>query len=118
MNISAETHAILQRLGVDPSNFTAGDLAVRSPLTGEEIARVALHSAEQVTASVARAHQAFLGWRTVPAPVRGELVRLFGEELRGARADLGRLVCIEAGKIPSEGLGEVQEMIEIGRAHV
>ena len=113
MNITAETHAILQRLGVDPSNFTAGDLAVRSPLTGEEIARVALHSAEQVTASVARAHQAFLGWRTVPAPVRGELVRLFGEELRGARADLGRLVCIEAGKIPSEGLGEVQEMIDV-----
>jgi aldehyde dehydrogenase (NAD+) len=113
MNITAETHAILQRLGVAPASFTAGDLAVRSPLTGEEIARVALHSAAQATASVGRAHEAFLAWRIVPAPVRGELVRLFGEELRAARADLGRLVCIEAGKIPSEGLGEVQEMIDV-----
>ena len=49
----------------------------------------------------------------MPAPKRGELVRLLGEELRAAKADLGRLVSIEAGKIPSEGLGEVQEMIDI-----
>ena len=70
MNITAETHAILQRLGVEPASFTTGDLAVRSPLTGEEIARVALHSAEQATASVGRAHEAFQAWRTVPAPVR------------------------------------------------
>src|SRR5690606_6401355 len=52
-------------------------------------------------------------WRMVPAPRRGELVRLLGEELRAHKADLGRLVSIEVGKIPSEGLGEVQEMIDI-----
>ena len=59
------------------------------------------------------AHAAFLAWRKVPAPRRGELVRLLGEELRAAKADLGRLVTLEAGKIVSEGLGEVQEMIDI-----
>jgi aldehyde dehydrogenase (NAD+) len=57
--------------------------------------------------------QAFLDWRAIPAPRRGELVRLLGEELRAAKTDLGRLVTLEAGKILSEGLGEVQEMIDI-----
>ncbi|MFJ5489614.1 aldehyde dehydrogenase family protein, partial [Hansschlegelia beijingensis] len=56
---------------------------------------------------------AFPVWRDTPAPVRGELVRLFGEELRAHKAALGRLVTIECGKILSEGLGEVQEMIDI-----
>src|SRR5690606_11396689 len=60
-----------------------------------------------------RARAAFLAWRTVPAPRRGELVRLLGEELRAAKDDLGALVSIETGKIRSEGLGEVQEMIDI-----
>ena len=60
-----------------------------------------------------KADAAFRDWRLVPAPKRGELVRLLGEELRAHKADLGRLVSIEAGKIPSEGLGEVQEMIDI-----
>lgn len=60
-----------------------------------------------------RAHQAFKAWRNVPGPRRGELVRLLGEELRAAKDDLGRLVSIEVGKIRSEGLGEVQEMIDI-----
>ena len=59
------------------------------------------------------AHAAFLEWRTVPAPVRGQLVRELGELLREHKADLGALVSIEAGKIRSEGLGEVQEMIDI-----
>ena len=64
-------------------------------------------------AAVGRAHAGFLKWRSVPAPRRGELVRLLGEELRAAKAELGRLVTIEVGKIESEGLGEVQEMIDI-----
>ncbi|HEY3937965.1 MAG TPA: aldehyde dehydrogenase family protein, partial [Bryobacteraceae bacterium] len=59
------------------------------------------------------AHDAFLEWRAVPAPKRGELVRLFGEELRAAKTALGMLVTLEAGKIVSEGQGEVQEMIDI-----
>ena len=57
--------------------------------------------------------EAFLQWRTVPAPRRGELVRLLGEELRAAKEPLARLVTLEAGKIVQEGLGEVQEMIDI-----
>ena len=63
--------------------------------------------------SSARAQDAFAQWRTVPAPVRGELVRELGELLREHKDDLGALVSIEAGKIRSEGLGEVQEMIDI-----
>ena len=54
-----------------------------------------------------------LAWRNVPAPARGELVRLFGEERRASKQALGQLVTIEAGKILQEGLGEVQEMIDI-----
>src|SRR5919198_2422783 len=64
-------------------------------------------------AAIPKAHAAFLAWRDVPAPRRGELVRLLGEELRAAKADLGRLVTLEVGKIAQEGLGEVQEMIDI-----
>ncbi len=71
------------------------------------------HDAADVAAMVDAAHQAFLAWRKVPAPRRGELVRLLGEELRAAKADLGHLVTLEAGKTVSEGLGEVQEMIDI-----
>src|SRR5581483_4991487 len=64
-------------------------------------------------AAIERAQEAFLEWRNIPAPKRGELVYLFGEELRAAKEDLGLLVTLEAGKIISEGLGEVQEMIDI-----
>lgn len=112
-SIAAETAALLARLGVAPDAATGGSLPVRSPITGEEIGRVRDASAEEMRAAIGRAHAAFLSWRTVPAPKRGELVRLFGEELRDAKTDLGRLVTIEAGKIVSEGLGEVQEMIDI-----
>ncbi len=90
-----------------------GDWPVRSPLDGAEIARVPLTPPEAVPAAVARAQAAFAAWRAVPAPRRGELVRLLGEELRAAKAELGALVTLEAGKIVSEGLGEVQEMIDI-----
>ena len=68
---------------------------------------------DEARAAIRAAHDAFLEWRLVPAPKRGELVRLFGEELRAAKTALGRLVTIEAGKILSEGQGEVQEMIDI-----
>lgn len=77
------------------------------------IGKVAQHKAGDVPVMTKTAHDAFRQWRTVPAPVRGELVRLLGEELRLAKDDLGRLVTIENGKIYSEGLGEVQEMIDI-----
>ncbi len=112
-SVTAETTAILSDLGVARERITGGALAVRSPITGEVIANVREHSATEAAAAIERAHAAFLAWRLVPAPKRGELVRLLGEELRAAKPALGRLVSIEVGKIASEGLGEVQEMIDI-----
>jgi aldehyde dehydrogenase (NAD+) len=77
------------------------------------IASLKPHARAQVDAMIERANVAFKAWRAVPAPRRGELVRLFGDELRAAKQDLGALVTLESGKILQEGLGEVQEMIDI-----
>ena len=104
---------LLERLGVDTSLVTAGDLVVRTPITGEEIGRVARDDESSTDATVARAVAAFEAWRDVPAPRRGELVRLLGDELRREKDALGALVTLEVGKIAQEGLGEVQEMIDI-----
>ncbi|MCP2158544.1 aldehyde dehydrogenase family protein [Agrobacterium tumefaciens] len=112
-SVAKEAAAILERLGVEKSLYTAGDMGSFSPVTGEKIAKLKTVTPEQAKAAIDKADEAFRQWRLVPAPRRGELVRLLGEELRAAKADLGRLVSIEAGKIPSEGLGEVQEMIDI-----
>src|SRR5882757_6270647 len=110
-SLVAETSAILGRLGVErPAD---GDLIVHSPVTGGEIARLRSHSTSEVADIVGAAQDAFKVWRTVPAPVRGAFVRELGELLRQHKDDLGALVSIEAGKIRSEGLGEVQEMIDI-----
>ncbi len=108
-----EALSILSGLGVPESAFQAGGLPARSPITGELIAEVRTASPDETRAAIGRAHEAFQAWRRVPAPRRGELVRLLGEELRAAKAELGRLVTLETGKILSEGLGEVQEMIDI-----
>jgi aldehyde dehydrogenase (NAD+) len=110
---AAEAADVLGKLGVREGLWTGGGRAVRSPVTGEVIAHVHDASPADVAAAVESAHTAFLAWRELPAPRRGELVRLFGEELRAAKADLGRLVTLEAGKVVSEALGEVQEMIDI-----
>jgi len=91
----------------------AGDHAIRSPIDGAEIGRVSYDDAKSADAKIAKSVEAFRAWRNVPAPRRGELVRLFGEELRANKTALGRLVTLEAGKILQEGLGEVQEMIDI-----
>jgi aldehyde dehydrogenase (NAD+) len=112
-SVRTETLDVLARLGVDQAALSGGSLAVTSPITGETLAEVAEASISTANADIDRAHDAFLAWRKVPAPRRGELIRLFGEELRAAKADLGRLVTLEAGKIVSEGQGEVQEMIDI-----
>jgi aldehyde dehydrogenase (NAD+) len=105
--------ALLERLGVPAQAFTQGDYPVHTPIDGSQIASVKLEDKAQVVTRIAQAQQAFEAWRSVPAPRRGELVRLFGEALRAHKADLGELVSIEAGKITQEGLGEVQEMIDI-----
>ena len=93
--------------------LTGGGLVVRSPIDGAEIARLRETPPADMPAIIARAKAAFASWRDVPAPRRGELVRLLGEELRTAKEALGAVVTLEAGKIVSEGLGEVQEMIDI-----
>jgi aldehyde dehydrogenase (NAD+) len=113
LTAAAQTAELLEQLGVDPARVADGDLAVRTPITGEEIARVSRTDAAGTNAAVARAGAAFESWREVPAPARGELVRLLGEELRREKEALGALVTLEVGKIAQEGLGEVQEMIDI-----
>lgn len=112
-SLTKEVKNLLASLGVEPTLIGGGTLAVRSPLTGEVIANIRETSATDVKETIAKAHNAFHAWRKVPAPRRGEFVRLLGEELRLAKDDLGRLVTIEAGKVISEGLGEVQEMVDI-----
>ncbi len=84
-----------------------------TPLTGEVLFTVAETTPAEAEAAISEAAQAFSSWRTTPAPVRGQLVARLGELLRAHKADLATLVTIEAGKITSEALGEVQEMIDI-----
>ena len=105
--------ALYQSLGLDSGALGGGDHAVVSPIDGAEIARPALDSPADVSAKIARAEVAFEAWLRTPAPVRGELIRLFAEELRAHKDDLGALVTVECGKILEEGKGEVQEMIDI-----
>jgi aldehyde dehydrogenase (NAD+) len=115
--------AVLHRLGIHAVNHGAGtgrwietkgaDLVSKNPATNEPIAAVRQASAADYEAVAAEAERAFETWRIVPAPKRGEVVRLLGNALRAHKDDLGRLVSLENGKILSEGLGEVQEMIDI-----
>ena len=106
MSPAEEAAGLLAKLGIEP----AGDLVSRSPIDGAEIGRVAIG---EPGAACKHAAAAFLDWRSVPAPRRGEVVRLLGDELRAAKEPLARLVTLEAGKIHAESLGEVQEMIDI-----
>ncbi|MCB9978338.1 MAG: aldehyde dehydrogenase family protein [Rhodospirillales bacterium] len=99
--------------GLSDAEISGGDLTVFSPVDGAMIGAVRSADASGVETFVGRARRAFAVWRAVPAPIRGELVRLLGEELRAAKDDLGRLVSLESGKILAEGRGEVQEMIDI-----
>jgi aldehyde dehydrogenase (NAD+) len=109
-NAAVEAEPLLARLGVVAAD---GELEARSPIDGRPIGRVPTHDGAAVGAAVGRAHAAFQQWRLVPPPRRGELVRLLGEVLREEKQALARLVTLEAGKILQEGLGEVQEMIDI-----
>lgn len=104
---------ILEACGLTKFIDSAGSLDVTTPVDGSVIATLKEHSLTDAKASISKAASAFNNWRTVPAPRRGELVRLLGEELRCEKENLGRLVTLECGKIYQEGLGEVQEMIDI-----
>lgn len=106
------TAALLDHFGIDRNDST-GEIRVSSPIDGGEIARLKGSTATEVSEAVRLATEAFKAWRDVPAPRRGELVRLLGEELRAEKESLGKLVSVETGKILSEGRGEVQEMIDI-----
>lgn len=108
MNIS-----VLQKLGISNDLLTAGKHDIYSPIDGSVIAQLDFIGKTETDAMVDKAHEAFLQWRTVPAPVRGELVRVLGELLREHKEDLATVITLEAGKIKSEALGEVQEMIDI-----
>lgn len=113
VDVVKEAAALLTKMGVSSDLYQGGDMASFSPVTGEQVASLKTVSTAEVAGIVENADSAFRAWRLVPAPRRGELIRLLGEELRAFKTDLGRLVSLEAGKIPSEGLGEVQEMIDI-----
>jgi aldehyde dehydrogenase (NAD+) len=90
-----------------------GELAVFSPIDGALLGSAPMDTRADLTGKIDGAQAAFLAWRTVPAPRRGELIRLFGEELRQNKEALGALVTLECGKLLQEGYGEVQEMIDI-----
>lgn len=99
-----------QELGLQ---LNRGDLALKTPISNEVIGAVKTHDASEVDAALDAATSAAQDWRKVPAPVRGELIRLFGEVLRENKEQLAEIVTIDCGKIYQEGLGEVQEMIDI-----
>lgn len=109
MTLAADVKTILARFGAK----VGGDMQSHSPIDGSVIGAVDIARPGNIDAFVQTAQSAFLKWRSVPAPRRGELVRLFGNALRDNKADLARLVTIECGKPLSEGMGEVQEMIDI-----
>jgi aldehyde dehydrogenase (NAD+) len=104
---------LMDSMSVARERYTMGDMIARSPIDGSEIGRLVSDTAATTVQKIDNATAAFMAWRMVPAPVRGEMVRRLGDALRQHKAALGELVTIEAGKIRSEGLGEVQEMIDI-----
>jgi aldehyde dehydrogenase (NAD+) len=105
--------AVTRGAGLTDEELGGGPLVVTSPIDGAELGRVAVHDAADVERMVAAAGEAFRVWRGIPAPRRGEFVRRLGNELRARKEALAALVSAECGKILQEGLGEVQEMIDI-----
>ncbi|MCG5213636.1 L-piperidine-6-carboxylate dehydrogenase [Streptosporangium soli] len=112
-DLRAGARTALRHCGVDLAAIDGDLLTARTPVTGETLFRIGGSTADDVDGAVAAAHAAFLHWRTTPAPVRGALVKRLGELIGEFRDDLAELVAIEAGKIRSEALGEVQEMIDV-----
>jgi aldehyde dehydrogenase (NAD+) len=117
---AAEAFASLGLTARNAGVFAAGEwlgsgpaIEKTSPIDGSVLASVTTAAPDEVARAVGAAEQAFLAWRDVPAPKRGELVRRYGEALRSHRRELGQLVTLETGKILAEGEGEVQEMIDI-----
>jgi aldehyde dehydrogenase (NAD+) len=105
------TATVLSRLGIDQDSD--GELASYNPADGSVLARVRIANERAYEDVVTRSQETFARWRMCPAPRRGEIVRQIGEELRKFRNELGMLVSLEMGKILNEGVGEVQEMIDV-----
>jgi aldehyde dehydrogenase (NAD+) len=105
--------AIFKKLDVVLDNYRGDDLPTFSPIDGSLLATLKTDGKVEVQRKIEQAHTAFALWREVPAPRRGELIRLFGEVLRERQEALAQLVTLECGKIIAEGRGEVQEMIDI-----
>src|SRR6202789_2274884 len=124
MMATATANEILGRLEIEPvnsgvcdgewiANPSGGELSSINPADGSVIARVRMAGRDDYERVAVRAAGAFLEWRMIPAPQRGEIVREIANELRLYKAELGALVSLEMGKILAEGLGEVQEMIDV-----
>jgi len=113
MNVEKKVQDLLSNLGVKLVDYKGSDLKVHSPINGSLIAELALDTQATLDKKIEDAAKAFKVWRRVPAPKRGELVRIFGNILRDHKEELSQLVTIECGKIIEEGRGEVQEMIDI-----
>jgi aldehyde dehydrogenase (NAD+) len=119
---STAVAAVLKKLGLSGNNpgvfcgewlGSGKTLQSISPINGQPLASVRTATPEDYERVMQRAQAAFQKWQVIPAPKRGEIIRQLGNALREAKADLGRLVTLEAGKITPEGEGEVQEMIDI-----
>jgi len=108
-----EMRDLFERLGLSDYAGHTHTLRVMSPVDGSVLGSVPVQDTDEIARATEQAQTAFTQWREVPAPRRGELVRLLGEELRSHKDDLAMLVTLECGKVLSEGLGEVQEMIDI-----
>lgn len=109
----ADFSAVLHRCGISLADIQGSDITVRSPIDGATLAQLRATPTADMPRVLAQASAAFQQWRLVPAPARGELVRLWGEELRRAKNDIGQVVSMEVGKITEEGRGEVQEAVDI-----
>jgi aldehyde dehydrogenase (NAD+) len=112
-DLRARARNSLERCGVALSPGAGPRISARSPITGEDLFEVPAAGAAQIEAAIAAAKDAFAVWRSVPAPIRGALVKRFGELVAEHKSDIAELITIEAGKISSEALGEVQEVIDI-----
>ena len=112
-DVSDSLNAVMTSLGLDLSLLRGSDLSVHSPIDGSELACLSVADKAQVSSALSAAQRAFQQWRQLPAPVRGEVVRHFAQALRTHKTALGALVTLEAGKVASEGQGEVQEMIDV-----
>ena len=119
-----ESDALLKRLGIERvasgvycdqwiARPSGGETLSLNPSNGDLLATVLQGGSDDYERVIAASQKAFARWRTIPAPQRGELIRQLGNALRDHKADLGMLVTLEAGKIISEGAGEVQEMIDM-----